>query len=160
MDDYCIGTDSTVISDNDRTKYFGAAAHLDTIPHSGVTLAGNEGTPAESNTVVEHDIVSYLSCLTNDNAHAMVNEETTSNSGAGMNLDTGEGTDDLGAQSGERPERLNLPHGVEHTVRPDSMKAGIHQGVFKIPAGGGVMRTRILQIFADERENIHVKLPL
>ena len=110
--------------------------------------------------MVKHDIVSYLGCLTNDDAHAVVNEEPTPNSGTGMNLDTGEGTDDLGTQPGERPKRLNLPHGMENTVRPDGMETGVHQSIFEISAGGGVMRTRILQIFADERENIHVKFLL
>jgi len=90
-----VRTDSGTLADGDGAENFGAGADGDVVADGGVALGLGKDLAAESDAVVEHHTVADLSGLANDDAHAVVDEETAADGGAGVDFHTGEETGDL-----------------------------------------------------------------
>src|SRR6516165_4787367 len=90
-----IGADTGIIPHLDGTQNFRAGADNDIIADGGMALAMLAARAAESHLMVDIDIIAYLRRLTDDHAHAMVDDEAPAEFRAGVNFYTGEKTPDM-----------------------------------------------------------------
>ena len=67
--------------------------------------------------MIEHHVIANDRRLTDDNAGSVVDEESPSDHGPGMDLNAGQHARDLGQQSGQERD-AQLIQGVRDTVRP------------------------------------------
>ena len=131
-----------------------AGANGDVIADGGVALGLGEDLAAQGHAVVEHDAVADLRGLADDDAHAVVDEETAADGGTRVDLHAGEEAVDL-RENARRASPASLPHPVADAVAPDGMEAGIHDGILYVAARGGVMISGVGEILADSGKNAH-----
>ena len=91
--------------------------------------------PAEGDTLIEGHVVADDRRFSDDDAHAMVDEQAFADLGAGMDLDAREEAGNRGNEAG-RDEPLMLIEEVGQAMGPDGMKAGIAEQDFQRVLGG------------------------
>ena len=94
-DNYRSSADSCVGADRDRTQYFCAGPYHDIFGEGWVAFAVFLSCAPKGHSLVEKASVADLGCFTNHDSHAVVNEHAVADAGAGVDLDTGEGSSDL-----------------------------------------------------------------
>ena len=131
MGDEHVGTDDRVPADDCTAAQNGRAGvdgHM--VFDGGMTLLATEtltaagGERAQGNALVDLHVIANSGGLTDDDAGTMVNEEILAHSGAGVDVDTGNGVGMLGHDSGQHGN----PHGVQNvgqTVDSDGIQTGI-----------------------------------
>src|SRR5512136_1570282 len=81
---YCVGPDSTVITNRNCTKHFGPCSNNHPIPYGGMPFAFFQAGSTEGYAMVDCDIRADLGGFSNNNTHAMVNEKAGTDYCAGM----------------------------------------------------------------------------
>ena len=90
----------------------------------GMALHFVQACPAQDRAHVHQHVISHLGRLTDDHAHAMVDEETLADFCSGVNLHAGQEASDVGAEPCEKKEIMS-PEEVRDPVHPDGMQARI-----------------------------------
>lgn len=93
--------------------------------------------PAEGDTLIEGHVVADDRRFSDDDAHAMVDEQSFADLGAGMDLDAREEAGNRGNEAC-RDEPLMLVEEVGQAMGPDGMKAGIAEQDFQRVLGGWI----------------------
>ncbi len=92
LDDNRIGADAGTVANNNGAEDLGTGADDDIVTQRRMTLALLPAGTAQSDTVLQRAIVAYLRRFTNHHAHAMIDEETPADRGAGMYFNAGQPT--------------------------------------------------------------------
>ena len=154
-----IRSDSGSFADGDRAEDLGAGTDGDVVADSGVAFGLGQDLSAEGDAVVEHDAVPNFGGFADDNAHAVVNEEATSDGGTGVDFHAGEEAGEL-RQDARWALDVAGPQGVRDAVHPDGVKAGVDDGVLKIAAGSGVVEARVFEVLTDCLDHLEHDSPL
>ena len=125
------------VLDGDRPQDLGAGADLHVVTDGGVALARTHRHPAQSHSVEQQHVVADLRGLTDDHAHAVVDEEALTDRRGRVDLDTGEVAGRL--RQGTRREAIALvPQLVSRPVRPQGVDTRVEEGHLHAGAGGWV----------------------
>ena len=84
--------DFGIVADFDRPQYLHMGRQQHIVPDGGMTLAGVFPGAAQRHAMLNHDIITYFVCFPDDDAHAMVDEQTPADRRSGMDLDSGQET--------------------------------------------------------------------
>ena len=85
----CVGADC------DGAKYFCSCSDGDIVAEGGVSFCLGEDLATECDPVVEHDSVANFGGFSNDDAHTVINEESSSDCCSGVDFDSCEESCDL-----------------------------------------------------------------
>src|SRR5580765_2882066 len=118
------GTDPAVLANSYVAEHLRACADCRLIANRGMALALFFAGASKSHSLIHRDIVSQRNCLSNDYAHAVINEKPLSYPCSGMDFNTGTETCHLRKHPPEAVQSL-LPKPMTQAVRPKSMQAGI-----------------------------------
>ena len=124
------GADFCAFADGKGTEDFGTAGDDDVVADGRMAFAFFLTRPAEGHALIEGNVVADDRRFSDDNAHAMVNEQAFANLGAGMDLDAREEAGNGGNDAG-RDKPLMLVEEVGQAMGPDGMKAGIAKQDFQ-----------------------------
>jgi hypothetical protein len=91
-----------------------------------MTLALFFASAAESDSLVESDIVAQDRGLANHHAHSVIDEKTPADGCAGMDFDSGQETSNLREPAWEQPEAVH-PEPMGEVMYPARVNAGIAQ---------------------------------
>ena len=86
---YGIGANGRSLTDRDGAEYLSACADDYIVLDGGVALSLSEYLATEGDTVVKHDAIANLGGFTDDDAHAVVNKEAATDSGARVDFHAG-----------------------------------------------------------------------
>lgn len=118
------GTDFSTFTDGKRTEDFGPAGDDDVVADGRMAFPFFFTGTAEGYTLVEGYVVADDRRFTDDDAHAMVDEEAFTDLCTGMNFDSRKETGDGGNNPG-RDEPLAAVKEVSQAVSPNGVKAGV-----------------------------------
>ncbi len=118
--------DAAVVADNDIAQDLGAHAHQHAVAQSGMAFELIQAGAAQGDLMIHQDIVPDDGCLADDDAIAMVDEEAPPDGGAGVNLDVGDQTAELGDDA-RKQHGVTHPEPVRDVVQPERMQTGIGQ---------------------------------
>src|SRR3954451_496501 len=79
---------------------------------------------AERHALVDRAAITHYGCLTDDHAHAVIDEDTAADRRARMDFDAGEPAPHLGGEAPE-PAQATQPEPVRELVDVDRVEAGI-----------------------------------
>src|SRR5699024_10856513 len=112
------------------------------VAERGVTLGLLERDTAQRDPVVEHAVVADLGGLADHHAHAVVDEEPATDTGAGVDLDPSEESRELTEYARHDPSRPAAgPYAVGQAVEPDRVEPRVDDRVLDVSPGGRVVRT-------------------
>ena len=95
-------------------------------------------------------MVSHFGGFTDHYAHAMVDEDTVADAGAGVNLDAGQATAQLAQQAGWQFQgEAGPPQAVTEAVRRDGLKPWVAEQDFQGTPGGWIPFTDNGQVGSD-----------
>src|SRR5215472_9039049 len=118
--------DAASRADGEGADDLRARSHHHVVGESGVTLLPLVAGAAEGHSLEQAHVPADLRRLTDDHAHAVVDEEPGAQLGRGMDLDAREETAEVRQPAcGGRPSRP--PQGVRDAMDPDGVDAGIAQ---------------------------------
>lgn len=86
-----IRANGRVIADHYGPKDLGACAEHDVIPDGGVSFRLAQCPPAQCDSLVHENVVTYFRGFTHYDAYSMVDEKSSSDHGSGVNFDSCEG---------------------------------------------------------------------
>src|SRR5207248_2243966 len=92
--------DLDVVADLDIAQHFGSGPYDDVVAQRGMAFAALIAGAAEGDSLVEQDVVADFGGFADDDAGAVIDEEAPAYGGAGVNLDSGEESADLGDDAG------------------------------------------------------------
>ena len=119
-----IRTDAGAGPNGDGAQHLGAGAHDHVVLECGVALARIPTGAAKGDLVVERDVLADLGRLADDHAHAVVDEETTADAGARVDLDAGQKAGELGVHPGQ-PGQTMVPQPMTDAMRPQGLQPRI-----------------------------------
>lgn len=119
-----IGTNFCSVPDFDGAENFGPCGDEDMVAQGGVPFALVFACAAEGDLVVEGAIVANFSSFTDDQAHAVVDEEVFADLGAGVDFNAGQKTAKLGDEAGPKVSPFSVEK-VGDAVKADGMDARI-----------------------------------
>ena len=99
-DDDGASADGGVFAHFDRADELGSCAYLDVVLQGWVALLPLRAGAAEGDALVEVAVVADLRRFADDDAHAVIDEETLADRGAGVDLNAGEIAGHVGDHSG------------------------------------------------------------
>ena len=76
--------------------------------------------------MIEQAIIPDLGSLSNDDSHAVIDDQPPPDPGAGMDLDAREVAGDLRIEPGQKPQMV-LPQPMAHPVKDGGVNAGVKQ---------------------------------
>ena len=139
--------DSRTVADIDGSEYLGAGANDHVATKRRMTLALLPAGAAQGYAMVEGAVVADDRGLTDDNAHAVIDEETPTNVGTGMDLDTGEQACDV-RQHPRRPLVTPQPQPVRETMRDHRVQTRVGGHDLEGVACGRIAVENAADIFA------------
>ena len=121
-------------------------------------MAFGEARTSERHAVIERAVVALLGRFTDDDAHAMVDEDATADSGAGVNFNAGQVACQL-ADEPRQKKTLMVVQKMRNLVRDQHMKAGIQDNDLRHIARGGVFIADIFCIFPKAHSSFLLTSP-
>ncbi|MNF70427.1 hypothetical protein D3C84_523360 [compost metagenome] len=103
---------------------------------------------AQGHALINSDVVADLGGFTDDDAHAMVDEETSTDLGPRMDLDPGQPATEVRHQA-RQPLQVRAPQHRRQTVNPDGVHAGVAGQDFKSVTRRRVSMEYALDIFTQ-----------
>ena len=152
MDDNAAGADAGVVADVDIAEDLGTAADDNVVAEGGVALAGFFPGAAERDALIEKAVIPDLGGFADDDAHAVIDEETAADGGAGMNFDAGKPAGGLGNETGNEGD-AGLIKRVGEAMEKDGVEAGITEQNLDNTLGGGVFAEDSVDLFLDRSEH-------
>src|SRR5579862_6286248 len=95
MDDHRTRSDSGVIANANSSEYLRAGSDDDVVSNRRVTFSALVTGSAQRYVLVDQDIVADLGGFADDDAHAVIDKETATDDGTGVDFDAGEKTGNL-----------------------------------------------------------------
>jgi hypothetical protein len=139
------------VTDRDGTEHLRPGADDHPVADRGVPLAVGHRASTEGGAVEEGDVVTDDRRLTDDDTHAVVDEQPTADGRRRVDLDACRRARRLREQPGREAQGRVAPHPVGHPVRPDGVDPGVGQGDLERAAGGRVAVACDLEVFAEQR---------
>ena len=102
--------------------------------------------------MVERAVVADLGGLADDDTHAVIDEETPADSGAGVDLDAGQETANV-RQKARKPSQPPAPEPVRHAMEQQRMETRIAGDDLEARARGGVAVEDHADVFPKCREH-------
>ena len=155
VDDHGVRANSAIGTNLHRTEHLSAGTNGHAVTDGGVTLHLLQGATAQGHAVVQHHVVTDLSGFTNDNAHAVIDEETAANGRAGVNLHTGQKTSKLRESTSQSLRLILLPELMGQTVNPNGVHTRIVQRNLDSATRSRVVLADVLNIFTQTRNKTH-----
>src|SRR5262249_10140572 len=122
--DYGAGADPAAAADGKAADDLGAGPDDDVVAERGVALLALQAGAAERDALEQRDVFADRGRRADDDAHAVIDEQSRPESGGRMDLDARREAVDMGYPAGQcRPP--GRPDGVAHAVDPDRVHAGI-----------------------------------
>ena len=112
-----VGAYAHPIADPHRTQNLGAGADQNAIAQGGMPLFLVPGRAAQGDPVIQGDVIANLRSLADDHTGAMINEQSASDGGAGMDIDIGDPAGDK-----RHPARQQFP-----VLAPESVRHPVHE---------------------------------
>lgn len=150
--DECIGADLGAISYVDSAQDSGTTADDDTIADGRMSLATILRPRPQGDIVIDHHIVSNDRSLSDHHSHAMVDEESTTDSRAWVDLDPGLPTDVVRIDPGEE-SKLAIPHPMREAMAPDGVEPWIGEEDLQAGTRRWVSLHRIVDVLEDPRDD-------
>lgn len=120
-----IGADPAVLADLDRTEDLGPGADDHAVTDGGMAFPANHATAAESDAVIDRDVVADLRGFSDHHAGRVVDEHASTDDGTGVDIYTGQDASEFGSCPREQPG-ATLPQPVGEAVaqraRPGSRR--------------------------------------
>src|SRR5512138_3044799 len=120
-DHYCVRSNATVVPNHDRSQHLGPCANDHMIADSRVTFDLVQTCAAQCDSVIDGDIVPDFSCLADNHAHAMIDEEVMPDRRTWMDFNTGEPAHDLRNRACDQFE-TTLPQTVRQAMCPNGVQ--------------------------------------
>ncbi len=149
---HSIGADLGARTDGKRTEHLRARPDYNAIFQRRVALAFVPGCAAQGHALVQGHVITNLGGLANNDAHAVVDKETTADLGARMNLNPGQPTAEVRYQP-RQPFPAHAPQGAGQAMDPDRMHARVAGQHFKGIARRRVTVENTLDIFSQTLEH-------
>ena len=126
-----IGGDSSIIADFDGSQNLGAGTDHHIVAQSGMTLALHDAGAAQGHALVDQAVIADLRGRADDDAGAVVNDQTAADGGGGMNFDTRQPLGDLAQKPGQKLTSMT-PQPMADAVTDDGMQAVVKQENFQL----------------------------
>ena len=136
-EDHGVGGDARVVVDGEGAQHLGAGADHHVVSDGGMALSLILSRSAQCHALIEQAVVPNLRGLTDDNAHAVVNDQTVADGGSGVDLDAGFPAGVLGNAAGQEIAAMAIQP-VCDTVIDHGMNAGVQQEDLQLAPGSGV----------------------
>lgn len=133
----CVGSNATVVADDDGPENLRSGADQYTITNRGVTLTIRRQSTPEGGAVVHRHVVTDDGGLSNHDTNGVVNEESFTNEGGRMYVHARQDTRD-GRQAAREEVVIALPQRVREVIAPDRVESGIGENDFGTTVGCGV----------------------
>ncbi|MNK96625.1 hypothetical protein D3C87_1169150 [compost metagenome] len=143
-----IGTHLGPGTDSERAQHLRARPDHDAITQGRVTLALVPAGAAQGHALINSHVIADFGGFTDNDAHAMVNEETTTDLGTRMDLDPGQPAAEIRHQP-RQPFQVRAPQHRRQTVNPDGVHAGVASQDFKSVTRRRVTMENTLDIFTQ-----------
>lgn len=140
-----IGADPAVLADLDRTEDLGPGADDHAVTDGGMAFPANHATAAESDAVIDRDVVADLRGFSDHHAGRVVDEHASTDDGTGVDIYTGQDASEFGSCPREQPG-ATLPQPVGEAVAPHGVHARVAEDDFqrgrgrRIPLPGSLFR--------------------
>lgn len=125
-----IGADPAVLADLDRTEDLGPGADDHAVTDGGMAFPANHATAAESDAVIDRDVVADLRGFSDHHAGRVVDEHASTDDGTGVDIYTGQDASEFGSCPREQPG-ATLPQPVGEAVAPHGVHARVAEDDFQ-----------------------------
>ncbi|MPM45711.1 hypothetical protein SDC9_92402 [bioreactor metagenome] len=142
-----------VVSYGEGSQDLRAGTHHHVVSQGRVALSLVFSGTAQRHALVQQAVVSDLGGLTDDNAHAVIDDKALADARAGVNLDAGPKTTPLGHAPGQKLHVV-LIEKVGNAVIYQRVNAGVEQKNLQFVAGRGVAALVGIQQF---RQTVHIQ---
>jgi len=140
------------VADDDVAEDLCAGADHNVIAEGGVAFPLFFAGAAESDSLVEEDIVADFGGFADDDAHAVIDEEAAANARAGVDFDAGEEAADLGEDAGEEGYSPAIEL-MGKAVNEDCVEAGVAQEDLEDALGGWVFPKDGIDLLPDSSKH-------
>ena len=144
--------DPAVVADGDGAEDLRAGADSHPVANGRVTLRLAQARAAQSHPLVQGDLCTDFSRLTDDHAGCVVDEQALAQNGAGMDVHPGERSGHRGQHPGHQLGVV-LPQPVADPVAPDGMQPRVAEDDLGCGAGCRVAVACGLQVVAQGRQH-------
>ena len=134
LDHHGVGADPASLPDFKSPQNFGARPHHDAVPKRGVPLALVPAGAAQGDPLIERDVGADFRRLTDDDAHAVVDEKSGADDRPRVDFNAGPGPGDLG-QKPRRSFEPPPPESVGEPVDPHRVQPGVAEDHFQPVSG-------------------------
>ena len=148
LGDHGIGTHRDAMAKGHIAQHLGAGADRDAVAQRGMAFDPVQGTTTEGGPVIHHHVITHLSGLADDDAHAVVDEEALADLGSGVDLHAGRRPGGLRQQPGRQPG-TGGPQAVREPVHPNRVQARRGQRHLDAAARRWVTRDRGVEVATD-----------
>jgi len=141
-----------MFTDRNVAQHLGSRANDNVIPDGGVALALSLASAAECHALVEQHIIGDLGCLSNHDAHAVIDEKAASNPRPRVDLDAGERPANLRDDAWDQ-RHAGLVKTMGEPMKQDRVKARVAEYDFEDAFGGRIFPKNRLDLLADGAEH-------
>src|SRR5690606_7393206 len=124
------GTDLGALSDLNGSEDLSAGADDDAVMKGGVPLTGFLAGSSEGDPLEDRDVLTDLGRLSDDHTHTVVDEQSRTDGGAGVNLDPRHKSRRLTDPSGDQA-MIVLVEAMGQAMGPNRVEPGIRGHQFK-----------------------------
>src|SRR5271157_860300 len=143
--------DSAVVTYSDVPEDFCSGANRHTVADCGMSLSFLFARPAQSDALVESYIITNDGRFTNYDRHPVIDEQTPSNLGPGMDLNASEQAGHLRSEASGKTKPVS-PQPACSMMHPDCVQSGIAEQHFEIRTGCRVGLENRGYVFAHSLE--------
>ena len=126
-----VGADPRVVADRDGAEDLRAGADDDVVANGRVTLAAAGPRDPERHLMIKVAIIAHLGGFTDDDAHAMINDEAAADDGGGVDFDAGQPAREVRRKPPQKIEVMS-PQPMRQAMPHDGMHARVAEQDFKI----------------------------
>lgn len=135
--DHRVGTDATVVADDDRSENLRSRADHHAITDRGVTLTAREEPTPKCRTLVHRHVVANVGGLSNHDTNGVIDEQTFTNVCCRMDVDAGQ--DAHGRRETSCEEMVfALPECVRDVITPNCVESRIGENDFRTTVSRGI----------------------
>src|SRR5471030_1741811 len=147
-----VGTDLGARPDRKRPQHLGTSTHHYTRLQGWMALAFVPAGATQGHALVKRHVVADFSGFANDDAHAVINEETPTYLGTRVNLDACHPAAEV-RDNARRPLPAFVPQGMAQSMQPDRVQARVTGQDFKDIARSRITMEHTLNIFSQTIEH-------
>jgi hypothetical protein len=149
-----VGTDFGILSYGDVPQYFGTGSDNDIVFECRVALAFVGADTAKCHLLIDKDIISDDCCLSDDHTNPVIDKDTPSELGGGVDVDHRQEHSQCGDKTGKKTQSFVVKP-VGDTVEEQSPQSRVVEKEFKGGVECRVITLDIGKVFLDQFEYVH-----